>query len=78
MILSLKGVYILAKMTVNRERCKGCSLCVSACPKKIIVIRKDIITPKGYCPAECSYESKCTGCAMCFTVCPDCAIEVER
>ena len=68
----------MAKMTVDKERCKGCALCVAACPKKIIEVRKDIRTAKGYCPAECTDQSKCTGCAMCFTMCPDCAIVVER
>ncbi len=68
----------MAKMTVNNDRCKGCSLCVTVCPQKIIRIRRDIITPKGYCPAECTDLNKCTGCAMCFTMCPDCAITVER
>ena len=68
----------MAKMTVLNDRCKGCGLCVSACPKQIIKIRKDICTPKGYCPAECSDQSKCTGCAVCYTMCPDCAIIVER
>ncbi len=68
----------MAKMTVNTEKCKGCALCVTACPKKIIRIRKDIRNRKGYYPAECTDESKCTGCAMCFTMCPDCAVTVER
>lgn len=68
----------MADMRVNRDRCKGCGLCVDVCPQKIITIRKDIRTQKGYCPAECTDKAKCTGCAMCFTMCPDCAIEVER
>ncbi len=68
----------MAKMTVDRERCKGCKLCVEACPKKIIVIRKDVRSSKGYSTAECSDEEKCIGCGICYTVCPDCAITVEK
>ena len=68
----------MAKMTVLNDRCKGCGLCVSVCPKKIITIRKDIRTPKGYCPAECTDESKCIGCAGCYTMCADWAIKVEK
>lgn len=68
----------MAKMTVNKEKCKGCALCVSACPKKIIKICKDERNQKGYCPAECIDEAQCIGCAMCYTMCPDCAIVVER
>ena len=33
----------MAKVTFNSDLCKGCSLCVDACPKKIIVIAKDKI-----------------------------------
>lgn len=68
----------MASMTVDQNRCKGCGLCVSVCPKKIIEIRKDIRTPKGYSPAECVDRSKCIGCGICFTMCPDCAITVEK
>lgn len=68
----------MAEMTVLRDRCKGCALCVSACPQKIIAIRRDVRTPKGYCPAECIEPERCTGCAVCYTMCPDCAIIVKR
>ncbi|MGN0665254.1 MAG: 4Fe-4S binding protein [Huintestinicola sp.] len=70
--------HTMAKMTVDRNRCKGCGLCVTACPKKIIAIRKDIRTPKGYCPAECTDMNACIGCAMCYNICPDWAITVEK
>lgn len=68
----------MAKMTVDSERCKGCGLCITACPKKIIGIAKEIHNKKGYCPARCLDEEQCIGCAMCFSICPDCAITVER
>ena len=68
----------MAKMTVDHSRCKGCGLCVDVCPKKIIVILKDVRTAKGYNPAECSDQSKCIGCGFCFEMCPDCAIRVEK
>ncbi|MBQ3920074.1 MAG: 4Fe-4S binding protein [Oscillospiraceae bacterium] len=68
----------MADMKVDRDRCKGCGLCVEACPKKIITIRRDIRNQKGYSPAECTDVSQCIGCAMCFLICPDCAIKVEK
>ena len=74
----LQGGEEMAKMTVDHSRCKGCGLCVEVCPKKIIELRSDMRTPKGYYPAECPDQSKCIGCAMCFMMCPDTAIEVEK
>ena len=42
----------MAKVTFDSDRCKGCALCVDACPKKIIVIAKNKINAKGHSPAE--------------------------
>ncbi|MCC8191604.1 MAG: 4Fe-4S binding protein [Ruminococcus sp.] len=68
----------MSKMTVNFERCKGCALCTTACPKKIVEIQKEKRNSKGYYTAVCVDEQKCIGCGMCYTMCPDCAIIVER
>ncbi len=68
----------MAKMTVDEGFCKGCGLCVEACPVHIIELDTTRITPKGYHPALCRDESACTGCASCALMCPDVAITVER
>ena len=31
----------MAKITVDFEKCKGCGLCTTACPKKIVEIQKE-------------------------------------
>lgn len=68
----------MGKITVDKEYCKGCGLCVSVCPKKIIELDKNSRNKKGYFTAQCTDESKCIGCAMCGMICPDCAIKVEK
>ena len=68
----------MAKLTFDTNRCKGCGLCVQACPKGLIAIAKDKINQKGHHPAEITDQEKCVGCAFCATMCPDCIIEVER
>ena len=68
----------MAKITVNESLCKGCEMCVIACPKKIIALAKEKINSKGYHPAELIDESQCIGCAFCATMCPDVAITVEK
>ncbi len=68
----------MAKVTFNEDRCKGCGLCVEACPKKIVTMAKDKINAKGFHPATVIEMDKCIGCAFCATMCPDVVIEVER
>ena len=66
------------KVTFREERCKGCELCVGACPKNIIKIAEDRLNAKGFRPAEITDQEKCIGCAFCAMICPDCAIEVKE
>lgn len=68
----------MAKVTFREDRCKGCKLCVAVCPKKIVLIREDILNAKGFHPAGVNEMEKCIGCAFCAAMCPDCVITVER
>ena len=68
----------MAKVTFKEELCKGCGLCVGACPKKIVKLASDKINAKGYHPATVVDSEKCIGCAFCATMCPDCVITVEK
>jgi len=63
---------------INRERCKGCTLCVGACPEKIIAMSKQEFNRQGLPFAECFDESRCTACMSCAIICPDSAITVLR
>lgn len=67
----------MAKALINQVLCKGCSMCIAVCPKKIIVL-SDKINQKGYHPAIVTDQSKCIGCNACAIMCPDVAIRVER
>jgi len=67
---------------IERERCKGCHLCIEVCPTHRIEVDKSL-NKKGYSPARfkenpAEGEKDCTGCAQCAMVCPDIAIEVYR
>lgn len=68
----------MAKVTFNEERCKGCKLCVSVCPKNIVLIDEEKLNLKGFHPAGVNEMEKCIGCAFCAIICPDCVIEVEK
>jgi 2-oxoglutarate ferredoxin oxidoreductase subunit delta len=62
---------------VNDLYCKGCELCVAACPQNVLALDMERLTPKGYHPAHLIAEG-CTGCNICAIVCPDAAITVYR
>ena len=68
----------MAKVTFQTDLCKGCGLCVNACPKGCLTIADHMINKKGYSPAVMTAEDKCIGCAFCATMCPDCIITVEK
>ncbi len=68
----------MAKVTFREDRCKGCELCVAACPKHIVIMAQDRLNKKGFHPAQVIEQDKCIGCAFCATTCPDAVIEVER
>ena len=62
---------------VDKERCKGCELCVEFCPTGVLTVSPDI-NQKGYHPSLPSHPEKCIGCLFCVLVCPDVAINVFK
>ena len=68
----------MARIAVDARYCKGCGLCVNACPKKILELDQDTISAKGYHPVKCIDESECIGCKSCMIMCPDVAIQVVK
>jgi 2-oxoglutarate ferredoxin oxidoreductase subunit delta len=61
---------------VNQNLCKGCGLCVDACPKDVLKLGDDI-NVKGYHYAV-QYKEGCIACKMCAEMCPDVAITVFK
>ena len=65
-------------VVVNRDRCKGCELCVRACPQAVLHL-STTFNARGYHPIEFDdRDSGCTGCALCALVCPDLVFTVYR
>ena len=63
---------------IERERCKGCGLCVRACPKKVLRLSENVLNSKGYQPAEVGEPDNCIGCAACARTCPDVCISIIK
>jgi len=63
------------KVEIDRELCKGCLLCVRACPLKLLEADTTINTSGSY-PSKVVSSEKCIACGNCYEVCPDVCIEV--
>ncbi len=66
------------KLIFREDRCKGCELCVSVCPKNILKIDEKNVNKKGYHPVTLTDEGECIACASCAIICPDGIINVYK
>jgi 2-oxoglutarate ferredoxin oxidoreductase subunit delta len=65
-------------ITIDENRCKGCELCTTVCPKNLIQMATRF-SLRGYRPAILADSAGlCTGCLLCAAICPDVAITVYR
>ncbi len=67
---------IRGTVVINRDHCKGCSLCIPSCKQKSLALSKEI-NSQGYHYVEL-VQDNCTGCVNCALVCPDAVITVYR
>ena len=67
-----------AILEFDRDRCKGCELCISVCPKNILALDRTSTNRKGYYPAGVTDLSQCIACASCAKICPDSIISVYK
>ncbi len=65
------------KYSIDIEYCKGCGLCVTVCPKKVLEISSQV-SSKGYFPAYQARPDDCVFCATCCRICPDVAITITE
>ena len=63
-------------LEIAQERCKGCELCISACPHHVLELDRAIVNVLGYHPVRLTDAGACTSCAFCARVCPDAVFTV--
>ncbi len=62
-------------VTIEVERCKGCELCIAACPPKVLEMSREANATGYRYPI---LHEGCTGCTACQMVCPDAVFDVWR
>jgi len=58
------------KIVVDEDRCKGCRLCVVACPTRSLEMGSGL-NKLGYHPVSFLEGTGCTGCGICYYACPE-------
>jgi 2-oxoglutarate ferredoxin oxidoreductase subunit delta len=70
-----RAVVSRGTVTIDSARCKGCELCIPACPPRVLTMSSSV-NHTGYHYPE--LHPGCTGCGACLYVCPDFVFEVYR
>ena len=63
-------------VVVDVDACKGCDLCIDACPPQVLVMTTHAVNRHGY-----RYPlllPGCTGCRACSQICPDFVFQVFK
>ncbi|HEU0235056.1 MAG TPA: 4Fe-4S dicluster domain-containing protein [Candidatus Limnocylindrales bacterium] len=61
---------------IDTDRCKGCELCVGACPPAVLALDPGIVNRLGHHPVRLTDPARCTSCALCARICPDAVFTV--
>ena len=64
-----KPVSARGNVTIDSAECKGCGLCIEACPPKCLELEKEL-SAYGVHPVHYT-GTGCTGCGICFYTCPE-------
>jgi 2-oxoglutarate ferredoxin oxidoreductase subunit delta len=64
---------IRGKVSVLKDRCKGCGFCVTYCPMDVLEVSEEF-NAKGYHFPVVQQPEKCINCGLCEMLCPDFAI----
>ncbi len=71
------GQALKFRLSIDRERCKGCGLCVQACLQAVLRLAGKL-SPAGYRCAEPARPEACQGCRRCTDMCPEAAIAISK
>ena len=64
-------------VVIDREACKGCDLCIDACPPRVLEMTTSVVNGRGY-RFPLLVAAGCTGCKACSQICPDFCFQVLK
>jgi 2-oxoglutarate ferredoxin oxidoreductase subunit delta len=64
-------------VVIDREACKGCDLCIDACPPRVLEMTTTEVNPTGH-RYPLLIAPGCTGCKACSQICPDFCFQVYK
>lgn len=71
-------MYIKCNVELSEDLCIACGLCVSACPRKILIINDTKVNINGSHFAAVTDTTKCIGCGSCTMICPNNVIKIIK
>ncbi|MEU6708659.1 4Fe-4S dicluster domain-containing protein [Streptomyces wuyuanensis] len=63
-------------LVIDVEACKGCELCIDACPPSVLVMTDDQVNSRGHRYPR--LLPGCIACTACTAICPDFVFQVYR
>ena len=67
------------RVVIDIDRCKGCTLCTTACAQGVLIMADNALNARGYHPVRLvDPDGNCTGCGLCAIICPDTCFTVFR
>ena len=74
--MSSDGILTRGTVVIDTEACKGCELCIDACPPHVLVMTDQVVNSRGYRFPE--LIAGCIACQACTAICPDFVFAVYR
>ena len=72
----MRSVLTRGSVVIDVEACKGCDLCIDACPPQVLVMTVHELNERGYRYPQ--LLAGCTGCKACSQICPDFVFQVYK
>ena len=66
---------ISVQLSIDKDWCKGCQICINTCPKHLLILSEDL-NKVGYHYAVHLKPDQCNGCGLCAQMCTDMAIQI--
>jgi 2-oxoglutarate ferredoxin oxidoreductase subunit delta len=70
------GTAEFVPVEIATDRCKGCALCVAACPKGVLALDDTGVNALGHHAVRLVDAAACTSCVLCARVCPDAVLTI--